>query len=116
MSPPSAATPQPPAGSSRWAVETYQSANAARGSAAAGGVGGGGGGDAPVGDRPRGLAGAGGGAPRRTLALGQRALHGLGDELVARAEVLVEAAVRQPGGAHDLGDARLLEARLADAG
>ena len=49
------------------------------------------------------------------LAVGQRALDGFGDELVARPEVLVEAAVGEPGGAHDLSHARLLGPRLADA-
>ena len=42
------------------------------------------------------------GAPRRRV---ERALGSLRDELVARAEVLVEAAVGQPGRLHDLGDA-----------
>jgi hypothetical protein len=51
-------------------------------------------------------------APR----VGERAVGGLGDEVVAGAEVLVEAAVREAGGLHDLGDARALDPRLADPG
>ena len=69
-----------------------------------------------VGERGQRIVGTGRDLGETRLAVGQRTLDGLGDQLVARAEVLVEAAVGEPGGAHDLGHARLLGARLADAG
>ena len=66
------------------------------------------GGHVGVGERGQRVLGAGRELEQPRLAVGQRALDGFGDQLLARAEVLVEAAVGEPGGAHDLGHARLL--------
>ena len=73
------------------------------------------GGHVGVGECGQRVLGAGRDLDQPRLAVGQRALDGFGDQLVARAEVLVEAAVGEPGGAHDLRHARLLGPRLADA-
>jgi hypothetical protein len=50
------------------------------------------------------------------VGVGERAVGGFGNEVVAGPEVLVEAAVGQTGRAHDLGHAGALDPRLTDAG
>ena len=73
------------------------------------------GGHVGVGECGQPVLGAGRDLDQPRLAVGQRALDGFGDQFVTRAEVLVEAAVSEPGGTHDLGHTRLLGPRLADA-
>ena len=48
------------------------------------------------------------------VGIGKGPLGGLGNQVIARSEVLVEAAVRQPGRLHDLRDRRPIQALLAD--
>ena len=63
-------------------------------------------GDVPLRERRERVVSTGNDVRRICLVLAHRVLYRLVDQLLAVGEVLVEAAVREPGGAHDLRNAR----------
>jgi len=71
-------------------------------------------GDVPLGERGKRVVSCREQLLQLRAAVGQRPLDRLLDQLLARVEVLVEAAVGEPGGAHDLRHPGLIGAALPD--
>jgi hypothetical protein len=70
--------------------------------------------EVPVDERGQRILGVVGELVDEPVGIGKRLVGGLRDQVVTRSEVLVEAAVRQPGRLHDLGHGRPVQALFAD--